>query len=99
MNKILLIGFSLCVFGLLAAHYAEKDSNPSSEIYKESDPREAYDALTFLTAMNAFPNADIPKDGYAKAWLRHKQIASHPSARTAWQNLGPNNIGGRTVSI
>src|SRR6185436_19570901 len=50
-------------------------------------------------AANAFPNADIPKDGYAKAWNRHKQMISHPSTRTAWTSLGPNNVGGRTISI
>ncbi len=99
MNKILLIGSTLCLFGLLATHFYDKNSKSISEEYKESDPREAYDALTFLTAMNSFPYADIPKEGYAKAWLQHKQVASYPSTRTAWQNLGPNNVGGRTISI
>ena len=65
----------------------------------EENPREAYDALTFVTAAAAFPEADIPPAGYGKAWLHHFAMAKHPSTRTAWQSIGPNNVGGRTVSI
>jgi photosystem II stability/assembly factor-like uncharacterized protein len=72
-----------------------------TEIVINEDPSEAYDALTFLTAMNAFPNSDIPKDGYANAWKKHLHILNkpNPALRTTWQNLGPNNVGGRTISI
>jgi hypothetical protein len=99
MNKLLLSGAMVCLLAFLAINRVEQKSNKIDEPYKEQNPREAYDALTFLTAMSAYPNADIPKDGYAKAWTRHKQMLSHPSTRTAWENLGPNNVGGRTVSI
>ncbi|MEO6167929.1 MAG: T9SS type A sorting domain-containing protein [Chitinophagales bacterium] len=69
--------------------------------FKEHET-EAYDALTFLNAMNAFPNADIPTNAYSKAWTKHLQLlsAAKPfNTRNAWENIGPDNIGGRTVSI
>lgn len=77
------------------------DNRETFSSYKEPE-REAYDALTFVSAANAFPNSDIPSDGYAKAWVKHRQIlaAAKPAGtRSGWETIGPNNIGGRTVSI
>lgn len=94
----ILITFLLTSFFLLP----NKNDWEENKFYREENPTEAYDALTFLTAMNAFPNADIPKDGYAKAWERHRQIQSSSSndgVRNSWANYGPNNIAGRTISI
>ncbi|HYV91735.1 MAG TPA: T9SS type A sorting domain-containing protein [Chitinophagales bacterium] len=75
--------------------------NRNKNIYRDENPTEAYDALSFLTTMNSFPNAEIPKDGYAKAWDQHLQIPSsnNTGVRSMWTNYGPNNIGGRTISI
>ncbi|MBK9731409.1 MAG: T9SS type A sorting domain-containing protein [Chitinophagaceae bacterium] len=69
--------------------------------YQEAES-EAYDALNFLSTMNAFPNDDIPKDGYAKAWVKHNELLSITTAmnqRSGWESIGPDNIGGRTISI
>jgi len=99
MNKFLLAGSFLFLSALFSIDFLQKHSETKMKTEGEENPREAYDALTFLAAMDAFPNAEIPKDAYQKAWIRHKQIAAHPSTRTAWQNLGPNNVGGRTISI
>src|SRR6185436_10573101 len=63
-------------------------ANRNKNIYHDENPTEAYDALTFLTAMNAFPNAEIPKDGYAKAWQQHLQVPSsnNSGVRSMWTN-------------
>ncbi|MCY7409411.1 MAG: hypothetical protein LH473_04000, partial [Chitinophagales bacterium] len=94
-----LVIFTSC----LTFFFHQTNNNSCNEIFSfQEEPKEAYDAFTFLTAMNAFPNADIPADGYAKAWQKHLEILGKPQQsglRTAWQNLGPNNVGGRTISI
>src|SRR5215471_15328677 len=88
---------AILFFGLFFIH--DKDDAGNRNYYKEENPTEAYDALTFLTAMNAFPHAEIPKDGYAKAWKRNLEIAAatHAGMRSTWTSEGPNNIGGRTI--
>jgi photosystem II stability/assembly factor-like uncharacterized protein len=99
------VGLAFLVTVLLSSSFfliKNQTSSRTGNPYKGENPTEAHDALTFLTAMDAFPNADIPKDGYAKAWQRHLQIAAtsnYSGTRNAWSNYGPNNIGGRTISI
>ena len=85
-------------FSLFLSHHPA-DQSGEKEYMREENRSKAYDALTFLTAMRAFPHADIPADAYAKGWERHKEIAKAATTRTAWESLGPNNIGGRTISI
>jgi photosystem II stability/assembly factor-like uncharacterized protein len=64
---------------------------------------EALDALQMVSSWNAFPNVDIPADAYAKAWQYYEDNYIHRSFKTSfkgtWQNLGPVNCGGRTISI
>jgi hypothetical protein len=66
---------------------------------------ESWAALQFLNNSRAYPYADIPPDGYRKAELFYKTHFENKSARTtderssAWQSIGPNNIGGRTLAV
>jgi len=100
--KSFLLGFLTTIL-FSSFFFLQKNSsiNLNKNIYRDENPTEAYDALTFLTAMNAFPNAEIPKDGYAKAWQQHLQVPSsnNSGVRSMWTSYGPNNIGGRTISI
>ena len=63
----------------------------------------AYDALQFLSSAAAFPNTDIPPAAYGQAWDFYKANFSNAASRmqgsSAWQSLGPQNVGGRTISI
>ncbi|MFI5149881.1 MAG: T9SS type A sorting domain-containing protein [Bacteroidia bacterium] len=64
---------------------------------------EVLDALQTFTRMAAFPDKDIPDGAYMHAWQDYQRLF-HPlhnslSAPAPWKNRGPNNIGGRTISI
>src|SRR6185436_6539153 len=92
--KLLLVsGFCIpcCVF-----LYMHDNKKPASE-----NRGEAWDALQFLTVSRAFPGMDIPQDGYSKAFQFYNDHFKGPNNRqtafafSAWQNIGPNNIGGR----
>ena len=70
----------------------------------ESEKEEALDALQFLSAMNSFPNRDVPSDAFGNAYTYFKQQYKNPAAKNAspllpWNNIGPTNNGGRTISI
>src|SRR5665213_3050984 len=68
----------------------------------EENKLEAINALQFLSTSRAFPNVDAPTDAYGKAWDYYISHYKNPNARMksgGWTNFGPNNIGGRTISI
>jgi photosystem II stability/assembly factor-like uncharacterized protein len=69
----------------------------------EREKSEAYAALQFLGTMNAYPGIDIPDAAYGKAYNFYKANYQNSASRSAsvasWQSIGPNNVGGRTISI
>lgn len=78
--------------------------NSKSENNENNEANEAYDALGFLSTINAFPNNDIPADAYGKAYDYYKAHFKNNNTKNAtsflpWNSMGPNNVGGRTVSI
>jgi len=78
-------------------------SNPvKGKVTQKENEKQAWDALKFLSAAAAFPNADIPPDGYAKAWAfytTHYLSVSYKTAPARWSTMGPVNTGGRTIGI
>lgn len=63
----------------------------------------AYDALQFLGSSAAYPNTDIPPAAYGHAWdfyrANYSGEASKMLSNASWQSMGPQNVGGRTISI
>jgi photosystem II stability/assembly factor-like uncharacterized protein len=64
----------------------------------ESD---ALEAMQQFSEGRAFPFTEVPPDAYASAYeFMRAYYGNQRSASTgAWENLGPNNIGGRTIGI
>jgi photosystem II stability/assembly factor-like uncharacterized protein len=59
-----------------------------------------YRALTYMSAIRAYPEADIPPDGYTKAFNAvYSQLKSSHDYGTEWEQMGPWNVGGRTLDI
>ena len=107
MKKRSLLLFLLTIPGILALIYLLKTpAEGISEQRKESDgTHAAWDALQFLSISQAYPFSDIPADAYQKAnefYRTHFGNHSAAQARLAvspWVNIGPNNIGGRTLGM
>jgi hypothetical protein len=76
---------------------------PAKTPLHEEKDNDALEALQFLTASAAFPNPDIPQDGYAKAYEFYKNNFAEKkipvTSSGAWQSIGPTNIGGRTLCV
>jgi photosystem II stability/assembly factor-like uncharacterized protein len=83
---------------LLAIAFASCAQHTETE---HEDHSEAYDALRFLGDQAAYPNQDIPADGYGRAWdvLQQNFVSNQRGGAGAWESLGPNNVGGRTLCI
>ncbi|MFN0274592.1 MAG: hypothetical protein ACKVPJ_02510, partial [Chitinophagales bacterium] len=63
---------------------------------------EALDALAFLSAINGYPHQDFQPGSYAKAFEKFNALYKKSGSsreEDSWKNVGPNNVGGRTVSI
>ncbi|MHC5212726.1 MAG: WD40/YVTN/BNR-like repeat-containing protein [Planctomycetota bacterium] len=68
----------------------------------------AYRALSFWGDSRAYPARDIPRDAYARAWEAAQPAFVSPSVQVSrpqpdpgigWTALGPNNNGGRTLTV
>lgn len=62
----------------------------------------ALQALQYLTMKRAYPNTDIPTDGYYRAYELAKQTFSNKNQNFLvyqWEQIGPHNIGGRTLDV
>lgn len=99
MMKLLTASFScklsICMLLFFAA------CNPKNE---NNEKEEALQALQFISSMNCYPNNDVPADAFGRAYeyfkLQFKNTtAKNSSALLPWNNIGPSNNGGRTISI
>lgn len=106
MGKVKLVLILLALAGNVIFYLSHQKKKPNSFVSKtknrEHEISGAKDALQFLSLAASFPNKDIPEDAYNKAYqyyqkkfLNNRQIQSV----TSWRNIGPNNQGGRTISI
>jgi photosystem II stability/assembly factor-like uncharacterized protein len=103
MKKLLLVLgaalVSLAVFALLIS--SKKEVSKKSE-YTERKTA-AWDALQFMNTSNAYPGKDIPEDAFTRGYEDYKERFANTALRnmaaTTWQNIGPNNLGGRTLCM
>jgi len=60
-------------------------------------------AMQFLAGQRSYPGRDLPRAGYAEAFDRGRALNTAEGAEKAgsitWQELGPHNIGGRTLTL
>ncbi len=87
----------LCVslFLLLIISSCKKESN---EQYIPG----SFKALELFTHVRSFPNHDIPKAGYFKAFQKHKDLINNVSSRSVegtWDAIGSKTTAGRTLTI
>ena len=107
-NKINLL-FLAITAGLLLTSIAylknEFSGSVNSSVQKAGQEEEATDAIEsmqFFNEMRAFPDADIPPDKFYRAFEYSKnsmQELDRGDSPSEWTSLGPNNIGGRTLSL
>ncbi|MFN8142829.1 MAG: T9SS type A sorting domain-containing protein [Bacteroidia bacterium] len=104
--RILIYPIAAC-FGLaiLLEGCASKVEQKLNNSREEKEEHSAWDALQFLSTSQSYPFQDIPADAYQKAqeyYRTHFNKSSSLQNRMAvspWQNIGPNNVGGRTLGM
>ena len=109
---IIILGAAMILSGFLVKSNLpseKKNDIPDNLVVRgEDNPKEAINALQFLSESRSFPNVDVPTDGFGKAWDYYVSHYKNVNARIkntereklgGWTNFGPNNIGGRTLSI
>jgi len=103
----LIIAIGIISFVNLQKPQAISENIPSEKkkvrTEKFESKTEAIDALQFLSASYAYPNKDIPEDAFGKAYEFYRENFLNEENKTeitgTWQNIGPTNVGGRTLCV
>jgi hypothetical protein len=98
------IRLSVLVFTICAAtslmYFSFQESGKLQ--HKKLKTSGALQALQYLTMKRAYPNSDIPADGYYRAYELSKQNFNNKNQNFLvyqWEQIGPHNIGGRTLDV
>ena len=85
------------------------DNSDNSDNSKDNYSKEkkvnvsgAMESMQWISQIRAYPEKDIPHDKYYEAFKYSKenlQKVNNNDGNDQWTSLGPNNIGGRAVSI
>lgn len=65
-------------------------------------PSGAMQSLQFMSEIRAYPNPDIPAEKFFKAYEYSNKYLSNVfdnKSTQQWTSIGPNNIGGRSISL
>jgi photosystem II stability/assembly factor-like uncharacterized protein len=69
----------------------------------KSGPSGAYESMQFINDIRSYPEKDIPQDKFFEAFEytrdRMQDFNAVSDAANFWQSMGPNNIGGRSLSL
>jgi len=113
--KIIFLSLILISGIFFFVKYAQKSTDNSPIVYKEKEdhseyeeeerngPSGAYESMQFINEIRSFPDKDIPQDKFFKAFEYSKEkIKDYNSVSDAanfWECIGPNNIGGRSLTV
>jgi photosystem II stability/assembly factor-like uncharacterized protein len=84
----------ISIFVIVDNNFLSRNEKPT--------PSGAFEALSWFNDQRAFPNTDISSDKYYTEFMRTKYSLKKITGikqSDAWQNIGPKNVGGRTLSI
>ena len=98
-KKLSIFIFLICAVASLTYFSLQKSSESLHIKLKTSG---AMQSLQFLTMKRAYPNTDIPADAYYRAYESSKQNFSSKKQNHYiynWEQIGPHNIGGRTLDV
>lgn len=68
----------------------------------EKEVSDALEAMQWINQIRAYPDKDIPADKFYKAFEYSKENLQTLNERDdigQWESIGPNNIGGRSLSV
>lgn len=73
---------------------------PASQHYFETET-EALDGIAFVSAMRHYPEVDGQNGKWfaAHAFKKKMQVHARLTGADTWESIGPDNVGGRTISM
>ncbi|HNQ42709.1 MAG TPA: hypothetical protein PKL22_11465, partial [Saprospiraceae bacterium] len=81
-----------------------KEMPKPTEIIEPVKKSGAWESMQFINTSRAYPEQDIPPGAYTSAYNYYKSRFENTesisgSATSPWYSLGPDNVGGRTLSM
>lgn len=108
MKTTISIFISILILTSAIFVYQKKDTSVnlwtsvSTRAQKVKRTSGAFESLDYWNMQRAYPNQTIPDTGYYQAYEYSKQNIPSETDNTLtdpWQQLGPHNVGGRTISL
>ncbi len=98
MKSTILILLSFIIPFIIFNHSTTDDVNKNPK--EDERVSGALQSLDFWTIQRAYPNKNIPDNLYYKAFMEQKEkLFKSNDTKVDWQELGPQNIGGRTLAL
>lgn len=107
MKKIIIactLFAALISFGLFYTNQSDKPENIPFKQKEEVEKSGAWESMQFINTSRAYPERDIPTAAYTRAFQYYKShflnnSTERTSSASTWYSLGPENVGGRTLSM
>jgi photosystem II stability/assembly factor-like uncharacterized protein len=99
ISAIILIALLVMAYDIIFIKSPAAGKGKGGEVEKSSG---ALESMQFLSQIRAFPDTDIPADKYYRAYeytITRMHELSLQNSPTDWTSIGPNNVGGRTLSL
>jgi len=85
---------------LFSIYLVDRDTNLLNDNSSEQKVPGIYEALSYMSAVRAYPAADIKPDGYTRAFeYSRRNLQADGKRDDQWTAIGPRNIGGRTLDM
>jgi hypothetical protein len=93
----------LTSFAILGITFQLTQKTEQDTVYYESETK-SLEALAWIAQIHDYPNQSTPDGRFYESFLYFKEhyLNSNKARLTddgEWENIGPNNVGGRTISI
>lgn len=87
----------------LKVEFSDSQASRFKRAFKIKTTSGALESMQFMTEVRAYPENDIPPDKFYQAYEYTKtqmaDFSTFDNSPAEWSSIGPNNIGGRSLSL
>jgi len=95
----ILLLFSLIMVVQLSGVGEIESEQENDSIQRDGLFTGARNSLTYINYARSYPETDIPREGFAKAYDHLQVFKKKGTINPIWESMGPVNIGGRTLAL
>jgi hypothetical protein len=101
-SGILIALLAVFLFNMRESLFIDESGQEEENEGKYGKPSGIMQSLQFISDIRAYPDKDIPQDKFYKGFEHSRDKLANVfdnDMADAWTSIGPNNIGGRSISL